>query len=132
MPARRWPPDSACRRGCFAPRVIGINDALCGAARCRGVALIKRSVATFKVIVVPALVDLQADRVGGVIRLGPGRRSRRNRRDNQNCQSLQNCQSWNAHPSLLESLEPTPAVKLDRALSVPLSQIDSPRDLSTE
>jgi hypothetical protein len=67
------------RRRCFAPRVIRVDDALCGAARCRSIALWQRGIGAFKVIVVPALVDLQADRIGRVIRLGASRRRCRKR-----------------------------------------------------
>ena len=64
------PPVSPSRRRCFAPRVIRVDDALCGAARCRGIALCQRGIGAFKVIVGHApLVDLQADRIGRVIRL---------------------------------------------------------------
>jgi hypothetical protein len=104
-PSRRWPPASPCRWGGFARRVIGIDDALCGPARCRGVALWQRRVGAFKVIVIEALIDLQADRISGVIGLGPSRRRHQNRCRNQDCQS------WNAHPSLLESLEQRPRTR---------------------
>ena len=98
-------PVSPSRRRCFAPPVIRVDDALCGAARCRGIALWQRSIGAFKVIVVPALVDLQADRIGRVISLGPSRRRRQNRRNHQNRESR------NAHPSLLQNMRhmrPTP------------------------
>ena len=94
------PPVSPSRRRCFAPPVIRVDDALCGAARCRGIALWQRGIGAFKVIVVPALVDLQADRIGRVISLGPSRRRRQNRRNHQNRQSR------NAHPSLFQDMQP--------------------------
>jgi hypothetical protein len=87
---------SSRRRRCFAPCVIRVDDALCGAARCRGVALWQRGIGAFKVIVVEALVDLQADRIGRVIRLGPSRRRRQSHRDHQHRQS------WNAHLNLFQ------------------------------
>src|SRR5882757_328387 len=68
-------------------RVIRVDDALCGAARCRHIALCQRGVGAFEVIVVPALVDLQADRIGRVIGLGPSRRRFQNRHNRQDRQS---------------------------------------------
>src|SRR5258707_14809572 len=60
-------------------RKIWIDDALGGAARCRRVALRQRPVAAF-VIVVPAAVHEQANRISRIIGLGPSRRRRQNRR----------------------------------------------------
>jgi hypothetical protein len=45
------PPVSPSLRRCFAPGVIRVDDALCGAARCRGIALCQRGIGAFKVIV---------------------------------------------------------------------------------
>jgi hypothetical protein len=56
-------------RGFFRAREIWIDDALCCAARCRRVALRQRRVAAF-VIVGPQGVDVQANRVSRIIRLG--------------------------------------------------------------
>ena len=87
------PPVSPSRRRCFGPRVIRVDDALCGAARCGGIALCQRGIAALKIIVVPALVYLQADRIGRVVGLGASRRRCRYRRD-------QNCKSQTAHENL--------------------------------
>jgi hypothetical protein len=102
-------PVSPSLRRCFAPGVIRVDDALCGAARCRGVALCQRGICAFKVIVGHApLVDLQADRIGWVIRLGASRRRCRNRRNRQNCQSR------NAHSKSPLRLQTWPARHRDR------------------
>src|SRR5258708_23423904 len=78
----------------FWAGVIRIDDALGGAARCRHIALCQRGIGAFEVIVFPALVDLQADRIVLIIRLGP---SRRRFRSHPHCQ---NRQSQNAHQTL--------------------------------
>ena len=75
-------PAPSLRRG-LAPRVIRVDDAHRGAARCRHLALWQRGVGALKVEVGDALEDLQADRIGRVIRLGARRRRGRNRRDRQ-------------------------------------------------
>jgi hypothetical protein len=78
----------------FWAGVIRVDDALGGAARCRHVALCQRGIGAFEVIVVPALVDLQADRIVRIIGLGVGRRHCRSHPD------CQNRQSQNAHRNL--------------------------------
>jgi hypothetical protein len=103
------PPVSPSRRRCFAPGVIRVDDALCGAARCRGAALCQRGIGAFKVIVGHApLVDLQADRIGRVIRLGESRCRC------QNARHRQNCQSRNAHSKSPLRLQTWPARHRDR------------------
>src|SRR5260370_26833305 len=87
MPAASW----------FWAGVIRVDDALGGAARRRHVALCQRGIGAFEVIVFPALVDLQADRIVRIIRLSP---SRRRCRSHPNCQ---NRQSQNAHRKLFMS-----------------------------
>jgi len=84
IPAASW----------FWAGVIRIDDALGCAARCRHVALCQRGIGAFEVIVLPALVDLQADRVVRIIGLGS---SRRRCRSHPNCQ---NRQSQNPHQTL--------------------------------
>jgi len=79
-------------RPCCA-RIVGIDDTLSRACRCRGVALWQRRVAAI-VIVVPPGPDMQANRKSRIIRLGASRRRYRNRRDRQNRQSQ------HAHPHL--------------------------------
>ena len=86
---------------CFWARVIRVDDALGGAARCRHIALCQRGIGAFEVIVFPALVDLQADRIVRIIRLGP---SRRRCRSHPNCK---NRQRQNAHQNLFSG--PCPA-----------------------
>jgi len=86
-------PVSSPRRS-FSARVIGVDNALCGAARSRHIALCQRGIAALEVIVREALVNLQADRVSGIIGLGECRRCRQNRRHRQNRQSQ------NAHQNL--------------------------------
>ena len=85
----------------FRTGVIRVDDALSGAARCRHVALCQRGIGAFEVIVVPALVDLQADRIVRIIRLGL---SRRRCRSHPNCQ---NRQSQNAHQTLFSVPSPS-------------------------
>src|SRR4051812_22996722 len=58
----------ASRRG-FRACVIGIDEAMRGAARCRHVALGQRGITAFEIIVVPAGVDLQADRILRIVGL---------------------------------------------------------------
>ena len=79
-------------RPCCA-RIVGIDDTLCRACRCRGVALWQRRVAAIVIVVSPG-PDMQANRKSRIIRLGASRRCYRNRRDRQNRQSL------HAHPNL--------------------------------
>ena len=79
---------------CLWAGVVRVDDALGCAARCRHVALCQRGIGAFEVIVFPALVDLQADRIVRIIGLGP---SRRRCRSHPNCQ---NRQSQNAHQNL--------------------------------
>src|SRR3954467_1310365 len=64
-------------------RVIRVDDALGGPAGGGHLALGDRGVAAFEVVVVPALVDLQADRIVRVVGLGACGRHRRNRCDGQ-------------------------------------------------
>ncbi len=84
----------------FWAGVIRVDDALGGAARRRHVALCQRGIGAFEVIVFPALVDLQADRIVRIIGLGS---SRRRCRSHPNCQ---NRQSQNAHQTLFISAVP--------------------------
>ena len=58
----------------FCAAVIRVDDALCSAARRGHLALRQRGVSAFEVIVGKALIDLQADRIPGIIGLGAGRR----------------------------------------------------------
>src|SRR5882724_4949956 len=76
---------------------IWIDDALGGTARCSLSALRQRGIAAFDVAAL-YVVDLQADRVVRIIRLGASRRCRQNRH------ARQNRQSRNAHQSLLEAV----------------------------
>src|SRR5712664_745620 len=82
------------RRAHLRARKIWIDDALGGAARRRLSALWQRGIAAFDVAAL-YVVDLQADRVVRIIRLGASRRCRQNRH------ARQNRQSRNAHQSLL-------------------------------
>src|SRR4051794_26492977 len=75
----------------FSACVIRVDDALGGAARCRHIALCQRGVTAFEVIVVPALIDLQADRITRIIGLRLSRWYRRSRCD------CHKCHSQNAH-----------------------------------
>ena len=79
-------------RPCCA-RIVGIDDTLCRACRCRGVALWQRRVAAIVIVVSPG-PDMQANRKSRIIRLGASRPRYRNRRDRQNRQSQ------HAHPNL--------------------------------
>jgi hypothetical protein len=85
IPAASW----------FWAGVIRIDDALGCAARCRHVALCQRGIGAFEVIVLPALVDLQADRVVRIIGLGSSRRR---------CRSHPNCQIVKARMRIRLSL----------------------------
>ena len=80
-------------RPCCA-RIVGIDDTLCRACRCRRVALWQRRVAAIVPVAPPGGPDMQANRISRIIRLGASRRRYRNRRDRQNRQSQ------HAHPNL--------------------------------
>ena len=56
--------------GLFRAREIGIDDALCRAARCRRVALRQRRVAAIVIVEPPLSVLVQANRVSRIVRLG--------------------------------------------------------------
>jgi hypothetical protein len=85
------------RAGLFRACKIWIDVALGGAARCRRVALRQRRVAAF-VIVGPPAVHMQANRISGIVRLGPSRCHRQGRCDRQNRQSRN---AHSSHPKCL-------------------------------
>ena len=87
-------PPVALPRRLFGAGVIWINDALCGAPRCRHVTLCQRGIAAFEIEIRHASINLQADRILRIIRLGQGWRCRQNRRH------CENRQSQNAHRNL--------------------------------
>jgi hypothetical protein len=86
------------RAGLFHASKIWIDDAHGGAARCRRVALRQRRVAAFVIVGPPRLVNMQANWISGIVRLGPNGCRRQNRRNRQNRQSR------NAHQSLLRDI----------------------------
>jgi hypothetical protein len=73
---------------------IWIDDALGGPARCRRVALRQRRIAAFVIVAPSPLIDMQANRIGRIIRLGLSRCPCQDRCERQNRQSR------NAHSSL--------------------------------
>ena len=95
------------RAGLFHASKIWIDDAHGGAARCRRVALRQRRVAAFVIVGPPRLVNMQANRISRIVRLGPNGCRRQNRRNRQNRQSR------NAHQSLLRDIRAESPTKRD-------------------
>jgi hypothetical protein len=95
------------RAGLFHASKIWIDDARGSAARCRRVALRQRRVAAFVIVGAPLLVNMQANRISRIVRLGPNRCRRQNRRNRQNRQSR------NAHQSLLRDIRAESSTKRD-------------------
>ena len=95
------------RAGLFHASKIWIDDAHGGAARCRRVALRQRRVAAFVIVGPPRLVNMQANRISRIVRLGPNGYRRQNRRNRQNRQSR------NPHQSLLRDIRAESPTKRD-------------------
>ena len=91
-------PPVALSRRLFGAGVIWIDDALCGAARCRHVALCQRGIAAFEIEIRHASINLQADRILRIIGLGQSRRRRQNRRD---CRKSPKPECASESPSIL-------------------------------
>ena len=88
--------------------VIWIDDAHGGAARRRPAALLQRGIGAFVIAVVPAGVDLQADRVGRIVGLGASRWCGQRRGSGQNDQSRN--AHWNL-PRKIDALPHQPAAR---------------------
>ena len=95
------------RAGLFHASKIWIDDAHGGAARCRRVALRQRRVAAIVIVGPPRLVNMQANWISRIVRLGPNGCRRQNRRNRQNRQSR------NAHQSLLRDIRAESPTKRD-------------------